>query len=91
MRLVYVLPFQKMYVPGRSDVTKVLKQALWYEGKGCQRRLVEFHWTAEQQGLYEKIREVCLTHCLSSIRLTCWLWTISGRLTRRRRTATNTP
>lgn len=34
MRFVNGLPFLNIYIPGRADLTRILKEAVIYEGKG---------------------------------------------------------
>lgn len=42
IRFIYLLPFLKVYIPGRADYTAILKKALKYTGKGKTKQLKSF-------------------------------------------------
>lgn len=37
MRFIYILPYLKVYIPGRADMTAVLREAVIVEGRGKTR------------------------------------------------------
>ena len=52
MRFIYLLPFLKVYIPGRVDYMAILKKALKYMGKGKTKQLKLFKWGEEQQKVF---------------------------------------
>lgn len=56
MRFVNGLPFLRIYIPGRANLTKTLKEAIIYEGKGKAKWVSEFVWTACQQQTFNKLQ-----------------------------------
>lgn len=56
LRLLYALPFIRAYIPGRADISKTLRAALIYEGKGRSKRLVAFHWSQPQHDAFRRIK-----------------------------------
>ncbi|KAJ5814284.1 uncharacterized protein N7503_001034 [Penicillium pulvis] len=57
MRFIYVLPYMKVYIPGRSDMVAILKECVNATGKGKQRRVISFDWTSKQQKVFDRIKK----------------------------------
>ncbi|KAJ8175493.1 hypothetical protein LV161_008779 [Aspergillus fumigatus] len=65
MRFIYLLPFLKVYIPGRADYTAILKKALKYTGKGKTKRLESFKWGEEQRKVFQILKRYLLEVKLS--------------------------
>ncbi|KAJ5679602.1 hypothetical protein N7462_007846 [Penicillium macrosclerotiorum] len=56
MRFIYVLPFLRTYIPGRTDLVRILKSAVISVGKGQNRRVIDFQWGRDQERAFQRIK-----------------------------------
>ncbi|KAJ5559676.1 hypothetical protein N7513_002075 [Penicillium frequentans] len=60
MRFVYTLPFLRVYIPGRADLTAIMKEAIITIGKGKTKRVVDFRWGKPQQRAFDRVKKILL-------------------------------
>lgn len=64
MRFLYVLPYLRVYIPGRADLVSIMKEAIISTGKGKDRRVIDFQRGSKQEKAFCRVKSF-----LSRVRL----------------------
>ncbi|GAQ40884.1 hypothetical protein BA78_7746 [Aspergillus niger] len=55
-RFLYALPFLRIYIPGRADLTKILRAAVQCEGKGQAKKKTGYVWGPQQKEAFQRVK-----------------------------------